>query len=360
MPRRPRWAALVTCLVALTLSHASPAAADPTDLADATAQAEALRAEVERLELGVERAAEDHSAAVERLGAVISAEIAADTELDAAREAGQEQRGEAARRARALYMSGGSAGMVAILLDASLLEGDDLGDVLAGLRAVRTIVAADAAEVSTADDQLDAAVASSEAVQDLRAQRQALELEAAEADLRAEASLAEHAALLAETDAAVVTLALEQRRREEAEALARASITVAELGALPAAAAPSEAADRAVQAAGAALGTPYQWGAVGPGTFDCSGLTSWAYRQAGVSIPRTSRAQYAALPKVPLNQLSPGDLVFWAYGSDPSSIHHVGIYVGGGRMVHAPRTGDVVKVAGLWPGIYGAVRPVTG
>ncbi|HZI96466.1 MAG TPA: C40 family peptidase, partial [Actinomycetales bacterium] len=308
----------------------------------------------------VELAAEDHSAAADRLGAVISAEIAADAELDAVRESGQEQRGEAARRARALYMSGGSAGMVATLLNDSLLDGDDLGDVLAGLRAVRSIVAADAATIDDADVRLDAAVASSEAVQDLRTQRQALEAEAADAAARAEESLAARAALLAEADAAVVALAFEQRRQEEAGALARAGVTVAALGALPSAAAPNQTADRAVQAAGQVLGVPYQWGAVGPGSFDCSGLTSWAYRQAGVSIPRTSRAQYAALPTVPLAQLAPGDLVFWAHGSDPSSIHHVGLYIGEGRMVHAPRTGDVVRVAALWPGIYGAVRPVTG
>ncbi len=105
-------------------------------------------------------------------------------------------------------------------------------------------------------------------------------------------------------------------------------------------------------------GRPYQWGATGPGTFDCSGLTMWAYRQAGVSIPRTSRSQYAGLPRVPIDQMQPGDLVFFANGSSPSSIHHVGMYLGGGQMMHAPRTGDVVKVSALWSnGMYGAVRP---
>ncbi len=369
MPRRTPTSLLIAGLVAVTLVWAPTAVADPgdlgdptgpTSLSDATAQAQALRAEVERLEHQVERAAEDHSAATERLGAVISAEIAADAELEAARSSGQVQRGEAARRARALYMSGGNAGMMATLLNGSLLDSGDLGDVLASLRAVRIIVAVDAAEVDGADVQLETAVASSEAVQDLRAQRHALEAQAAEAATTAEESLAAHAGLLAETDAAVVALAFGQRRQEEADALARAGVTVAALGALPSAAAPNQAADRAVQAADEVLGSPYRWGAVGPGTFDCSGLTSWAYRQAGVSIPRTSRAQYAALPKVPLDQLAPGDLVFWAHGSDPSSIHHVGIYVGEGRMVHAPRTGDVVKVSALWGGIYGAVRPVTG
>ncbi len=102
----------------------------------------------------------------------------------------------------------------------------------------------------------------------------------------------------------------------------------------------------------------YVWGATGPTTFDCSGLTQWAYAQAGVSIPRTSRQQYAGLPKVPLDQLQPGDLVFYANGSDPSTIHHVALYLGGGKVLHAPHTGDVVRVAGVaMPGLFGAVRP---
>lgn len=345
----------VPALVITTLLQGPAALADPpADVTEATAQAEGLRAQVEQLEHEVEQAAEDHSAAVEALGGLISAEVAADADLADAQAAGSERRGEASRRARALYMSGGNAGVVA-----GLLDGRDLGDVLEGMRAVRTLIATDTADISTADDVLDRAVDSSAAVQDLRAQRQRFELEAAEATARAHDALAQHTALLAETDAAVVRLASEQRQREEAEALARASAAVVALGALPAAAAPSGLAGSAVQAAGEMLGRPYQWGAVGPGTFDCSGLTSWAYRQAGVTIPRTSRAQYLALPQVPLQQLAPGDLVFWASGSDPSSIHHVGLYIGEGRMVHAPRTGDVVKVSALWPGVFGAVRPVT-
>ncbi|HZI98871.1 MAG TPA: hypothetical protein VFD41_15225, partial [Actinomycetales bacterium] len=101
MRRRAPRAAMVACLVAVTLATAPHAVADPTDPTDtahAAAQAQALRDQVERLEHQVELAAEDHSAAADRLGAVISAEIAADAELDAVRESGQEQRGEAARR----------------------------------------------------------------------------------------------------------------------------------------------------------------------------------------------------------------------------------------------------------------------
>lgn len=101
----------------------------------------------------------------------------------------------------------------------------------------------------------------------------------------------------------------------------------------------------AVDFALAKLGTPYKWGGTGAGGYDCSGLTSSAYRYAGLAIPRTSRDQYARLPHVSRRHARTGDLLFWASDvSDPSTIYHVAIYLGGGMMVSAPRTGTVVQV----------------
>ena len=120
------------------------------------------------------------------------------------------------------------------------------------------------------------------------------------------------------------------------------------------------------------LGLSYAWGgggSWGPGWgwgiddgvwgFDCSGLTQYAYAQAGIDIPRNSRAQYAALPKVGSNDLRAGDLVFWATDpSNPQTIHHVAIYLGDGRIVEAPQSGDVVKISPMrWYHYAGAVRP---
>jgi cell wall-associated NlpC family hydrolase len=128
----------------------------------------------------------------------------------------------------------------------------------------------------------------------------------------------------------------------------------------------------AIAAATRVLGTPYAWGgggAAGPGPgidldagvvgFDCSGLTQYAYAQAGVRIPRNSRAQYSALPKVARENLKPGDLVFWARDpGDPATIHHVAIWLGAGRVLQAPESGDVVEIAPMgWAGYAGAVRP---
>jgi peptidoglycan DL-endopeptidase CwlO len=118
----------------------------------------------------------------------------------------------------------------------------------------------------------------------------------------------------------------------------------------------------AVRVALAQVGDPYVYGATGPAAFDCSGLTVFSYRAAGVSLPRVSRDQYRLGRKVPLTALLPGDLVFWAYDtSNPATVHHVGMYIGGGRVVHAPHPGDVVRMAAIWQqGLIGAVRPVAG
>ncbi|WP_372454572.1 C40 family peptidase [Streptomyces buecherae] len=100
----------------------------------------------------------------------------------------------------------------------------------------------------------------------------------------------------------------------------------------------SPRAAAAVRAAQSAVGAPYAWGQSGPGSFDCSGLTQWAWRQAGVAVPRTSQGQAGVGQRVPLSQAQPGDLV--VYRGDAS---HVGMYVGGGQVIHAPHPGANVR-----------------
>jgi len=109
-----------------------------------------------------------------------------------------------------------------------------------------------------------------------------------------------------------------------------------------------------LQAAYSVIGTPYQYGGSSPETgFDCSGFTMWAWSHAGVYLPHSSAAQYASLPHVAQSDLQPGDLVFFY-----SPISHVGIYVGGGSMIHSPQTGSVVSVVPIyWDSFVGAARP---
>jgi cell wall-associated NlpC family hydrolase len=104
----------------------------------------------------------------------------------------------------------------------------------------------------------------------------------------------------------------------------------------------SQAAQIAVDTALAQRGKPYVWAASGPGSFDCSGLTAFAYHAAGIDLPHSSALQSTMGKAVSRADLQPGDLVFFY-----SPVSHVGIYIGNGQMVHAPTTGDVVKVANL-------------
>jgi peptidoglycan DL-endopeptidase CwlO len=105
----------------------------------------------------------------------------------------------------------------------------------------------------------------------------------------------------------------------------------------------------AVDFAYAQLGEPYVWGAAGPDSWDCSGLTMGAWAAAGVTLPHYSVAQYYATTPVSYSELKPGDLIFWASSSsDPNTIFHVAMYIGNGQEIQAPHTGDVVKISGVF------------
>jgi len=107
----------------------------------------------------------------------------------------------------------------------------------------------------------------------------------------------------------------------------------------------------AIAAARSQLGVPYRWGASSPGSgFDCSGLVMYAYGAAGRSLPHSSRSMYSSTRRISADELQPGDLVF---GGSP--VHHVGLYVGGGMMIHAPHSGDVVRIAS----IFSTSKPVS-
>ncbi|WP_167534476.1 C40 family peptidase [Streptomyces tendae] len=127
-------------------------------------------------------------------------------------------------------------------------------------------------------------------------------------------------------------------------------------GALSGAGAPSAAGERAVRYAVEQLGKPYEWGAEGPATYDCSGLTSEAWHSAGAPIPRTSQEQWARLERIALADLRPGDLVVYF----PEATH-VALYLGDGMVVQAPRPGARIKVSPIAANpVLGAVRPDPG
>ena len=114
----------------------------------------------------------------------------------------------------------------------------------------------------------------------------------------------------------------------------------------------------ALTAALSKVGTPYVWGATGPNGFDCSGLVGWSFAAAGIYVPRTAAEQALTGPSVPLANIEPGDLLFWALDpTDPTFIDHVAIYLGHGEMIQAPETGETVDVVPVYQhDLVGAVR----
>ncbi|MFE2144874.1 C40 family peptidase [Streptomyces sp. NPDC059456] len=163
--------------------------------------------------------------------------------------------------------------------------------------------------------------------------------------------------LLRQVEAVLASLTPEQLTRLGAREAAdtataqRALVGSGRLAATPRT--PTAAGGAALTYATEQIGKPYVWGAEGPGSFDCSGLTSQAWAHAGRSIPRTSQEQWARLPRVPLDELRPGDLVVYF----PTATH-VALYVGDGKVIQAPRPGAKVKVSPIAANpLLGAVRP---
>jgi peptidoglycan DL-endopeptidase CwlO len=193
------------------------------------------------------------------------------------------------------------------------------------------------------------------------AEREQQRIAQSQRDLKAATAQQQQILSKVQGDLAQLVAQEQQRREEEAarEAAARyASTATADNGtgsvgtsqALPA---PSGGAATAIAFARAQIGKPYCSGGAGPDCYDCSGLTMRAWGAAGVSMPHYSGAQYDMFPKVPLSQMEPGDLVFWG----PGGSDHVGLYIGGGQMIAAPHTGDVVKQQAVYGSPSGAVRP---
>jgi cell wall-associated NlpC family hydrolase len=156
---------------------------------------------------------------------------------------------------------------------------------------------------------------------------------------------ADRARQLAMAQAAAQRLQAQQAQQAQQQAstvVGASAVTPTDTTAQPATViAPPPTHGNVVQYAMSQLNTPYVWGGAAPGGFDCSGLVMWAYAQVGVSLPHSSYAQYGMGVPVSKDQLQPGDLVFF------DGLGHVGLYIGGGQFIHAPHTGDVVKISSL-------------
>ncbi|WP_245160214.1 C40 family peptidase [Blastococcus sp. CT_GayMR20] len=390
-------------LIGLTPAVADAAPRRPSDSEIATAEAKAREVEARIGELsGALEAAQDQVDAARSRSVIALDEYQA---MQAAYEVAQQQADAAAAAAaqatadlgvaranlvafaRRSYMDGstysGAAALITAGDPAQLIERAALLEAAGSHRSDVLDVVTVLQEQATAADTVAREAVTAAAGLQKHAEEKLVEAQAAEIDARAQAgALASQQAQLT-TELAAAEQELESLVGAQAAADRTAQIS-RPAPAPPRAPAPpsgnqnqagsgdASAASTAIDAAMGYLGTPYAWGGggtrgPGPGLdpdegvvgFDCSGLTQYAYAQAGISIPRNSRAQYAALPKVASNALRAGDLVFWADDpSDPDTIRHVAIYLGNNKVVQAPQSGDVVKVSTMWWGDYaGAVRP---
>lgn len=212
----------------------------------------------------------------------------------------------------------------------------------------RSAVLTDATKASTAAAK---AVSDAQAAQ-AAAAKLTTELAAKQGDLKKRA--AQSQALISRLTTSERKAYLDSQSAPPADRASRDSTRSAPVDTMPMADVPaSGGAATAVAAAKSKLGSAYVWAAAGPNVFDCSGLTMYAWAAAGRSLPHSSAMQMNSGTRVSISALAPGDLVF--YGSP---VHHVALYVGGGQVIHAPQSGDVVRYASVnMMSITGATRP---
>ncbi|HEX7355691.1 MAG TPA: C40 family peptidase [Mycobacteriales bacterium] len=359
MIRRPT--ALITALLTGALLAGGLLAAPAAHADSPQQQAARLASQVATLRAQAEAATEAYDDAEGRLAEVVTQTFAAKQAVTEAVQAAQAHAQQSSATLRQLYEIGGPTALYVGVLS----RGQNPAQIGGQLQAVSRVLAANNATGAALDARSAAAMAAQRAADDLAQQQTQLERQVATKAAAVQAALAKTQSLLAAANAQVLALEqaaeAQQAAEQQAEFLqhlnAASNPYVLRLAGAPPASSPQAAV--ALAAAEALEGHPYQWGGTGPIGYDCSGLTGKAYAAAGIRLPRTAAQQYLSGPHVPLADLEPGDLLFWASNpSNPATIEHVAIYAGKGLMVSANHTGDVVRLQPVWwNGYAGATRP---
>ncbi|MGV8082112.1 MAG: NlpC/P60 family protein [Coriobacteriia bacterium] len=312
--------------------------------AQKAAEARKIKTQVDALNTQVEIAQENYDVAASKHAALLAQAEEAQAKVDAAEAKLATLQDRLGTRANRMYRSGGTSFLDVLLGASSFEEFSATWDFLKQLNATD----ADYIEqTKEARAEAEAAHAELDAKEKAAAEQVAIMKKNKSS---AEKDLAKAQNLLKGVEAEVAALrAAEEAERERQASKWQASTKSGEKT-YPA---PTRAPrSEVINIARKYLGAPYRWGAAGPNAFDCSGFTMFVYSQVGVSLPHSSSAQYGCGERVSRADLEPGDLVFFG-----SPIHHVGIYVGGGMMIHAPHSGDVVKIAPISSNYVGACRP---
>jgi cell wall-associated NlpC family hydrolase len=359
---------LVTLLVSV-----SAATADPS-ISSKRAQADAVLAEIREMDSRLAKAIEAYNYANVQLDELETELESNGRHLVVARQSLAAAQEHVAARLRTLYVNGGTGGFVEVVLGASSLD-----DLLNRLDVIEAVGAQDA-QVLKDVRQFRREVEERRArLQKARAAQARVVAERESQKNWIEGQLVERQRLLSSIRDEIARLEAEERRRQaRIAAEARARLEAERAAAQAARAAAAEASSQSgssLQEVGSPsynasalsdpvqnevvssapparyggvvgiamqyLGVPYVWGGMSPSGFDCSGLIAYAYAQVGVSLPHHAASQYNYGTPVSMGEMQPGDLVFF------DGLGHAGIYIGGGQFIHAPHTGDVVKISSI-------------
>jgi cell wall-associated NlpC family hydrolase len=338
--------------VCLALLAAVPAFASPS-VTSKRAEAQQVEGQLQQLSDSLERARSQYVAATAQLAKIQHDLQQNRHELRVAKHNLKVSQRTIAQRLVALYTSDQESTLEVILgakslddmitrIDSAKTITSEDASVLEQVQHFRSVVTRAGSELKTAHAQqarvVAARAAAKQSIESKIAQQKQL-YSSIQGEI-AKLVAADHARQLEMAAAASVRLKAQQAQQQ-----AQAASTVVGISAgTPEAdtvVAPPPTHGGVVAYAMSQLNTPYVWGGSAPGGFDCSGLVMWAYAQVGVSLPHSSYAQYGYGVPVSQSELAPGDIVFF------DGLGHVGIYIGGGEFIHAPHTGDVVKISSL-------------
>jgi peptidoglycan DL-endopeptidase CwlO len=354
---------LLAFLCAMVLLGAVPALADPT-VAEKRAEAGQVLEQVQQLDASLAQVIQAYDLATERLNRVHQALRENGKNLAIARASLKRAQHRYAARLRGIYTSGGGDSALDVLVGATSLD-----DLLNRINTTSRIASADAQIVQQVQSFRNEVQKREARLKQARRSAASLVAERAAARHSVESQLAQRRQLLSSIRGQIAQLQAQERARQaelrrELQARLAAQEQQAREQALgntfsapspaestgssdPATSAPSTpvtapSRGNVVAIAMRYLGVPYRWGGASPSTgFDCSGFTMYVYAQVGIALPHYTGSQYAMGVPVPRSQLQPGDLVFF------DGLGHEGLYVGNNQFIHAPHTGDVVKISSI-------------
>jgi len=361
---------LLLFIATAALVSAVPAFADPSSISAKQAEVQSVLGQIDQLDGSLERATEAYNLATDKLNVVEGNLRVNANELRIARANLKRSQKALERRLVTIYTSGDqTTSTLGILLGAGSID-----DMLSQIETVH--------RVSDQDVQINRQIIGFRTsvkqhrieLKNQEAEAQQLVQERADQKASIQSQLAERRQLVDSIRSEIQQMKVEEARRQAElarQARARAAATAAAPAPIvsnSATAAPPSTAPSPVQApAGGGnstlvdiamryLGVPYVYAGADPSGFDCSGFTMYVYAQIGISLPHNAAAQFGMGTPVPESDLQPGDLVFFY------NLGHVGMYIGGGNFIHAPHTGDVVKIsplAGWYQGVYSGARRYT-